>query len=245
MRPADHEQQMLQLIRERDNAQAWADKLAQAIAVHFAADEHSNVNNPWAEALDVIESAVPAEVGQAEAPSAPCLAEAERHVLDDLIDLARAVDADFSGIITVLRRLQKLPDAEPGHRQSAGGKAEVALARLLGNDHFVGVSKMIAAPRERVYLSGPMTGLPDDNRPAFNNEARRLRAAGYRVVNPAEVNPGQSLDWHQCVRKDMALLPTCDTLALLPGWEHSDGAHLELHVAHRLRMRIVRAEELA
>lgn len=96
----------------------------------------------------------------------------------------------------------------------------------------------------RVYLSGPMTGIAEHNVPAFNAQARRLRAAGYDVVNPAEVNPDASLSWQQCLRQDMALLPTCDTLALLPGWEHSDGAHLELHVAHRLGLRIVRVDEL-
>ncbi|MWK56955.1 DUF4406 domain-containing protein, partial [Pseudomonas otitidis] len=28
---------------------------------------------------------------------------------------------------------------------------------------------------KRIYLSGPMSGLPDENRPAFNAEATRLR----------------------------------------------------------------------
>ncbi|MCS8243350.1 DUF4406 domain-containing protein [Pseudomonas aeruginosa] len=33
----------------------------------------------------------------------------------------------------------------------------------------------------RVYLAGPMTGLPDFNYPAFNAEEKRIRALGYIV----------------------------------------------------------------
>ena len=49
-------------LRDRDTYQEWADKLAEAIAKHFGAEigEHSNMNCPWAEALDVIEAAAPA-----------------------------------------------------------------------------------------------------------------------------------------------------------------------------------------
>lgn len=35
------------------------------------------------------------------------------------------------------------------------------------------------------YLSGPMTGLPDLNRPAFDAAARLLRGKGLTVYNPA------------------------------------------------------------
>lgn len=93
----------------------------------------------------------------------------------------------------------------------------------------------------RIYLSGPMTGLPEYNFPAFNAEAARLRALGYDVVNPAELNPEPGKAWHECMRADIRELMTCDTIALLPGWHGSDGAHLELHVAHRVGIKIVDA----
>lgn len=44
-------------------------------------------------------------------------------------------------------------------------------------------------PARRIYDSGPMTGLPGLNFPAFDAAAKQLRAAGYDVVNPAELNP--------------------------------------------------------
>lgn len=97
---------------------------------------------------------------------------------------------------------------------------------------------------KRIYISGAMSGIPEHNFPAFNAEAARLRALGYEVVNPAEVNPDVALSWHECLRQDIKLLCDCDTLALLPGWEHSQGAHLELHIAHRLGMTITATERI-
>lgn len=97
----------------------------------------------------------------------------------------------------------------------------------------------------RIYLSGPMSGLPEHNYPAFNAAAARLRAQGHDVVNPAELNPDASTDWHACLRRDIAALTTCNTLALMPGWEHSQGAHLELDVAHRLGLHITTVQALS
>ena len=55
-------------IRDRDTYHEWADKLADAIAVHFGVDigEHSNQNCPWHEALEAIESAEPDRRAQPE-----------------------------------------------------------------------------------------------------------------------------------------------------------------------------------
>lgn len=97
---------------------------------------------------------------------------------------------------------------------------------------------------KRIYLSGPMTGIPERNFPAFNAEADRLRALGYDVVNPVDINPDPATPWHECLRHDLAALLTCDALALLPGWQGSTGAHLEMHVAHRIAMPIVIAVEI-
>ncbi|VEH23197.1 DUF4406 domain-containing protein [Bordetella hinzii] len=93
----------------------------------------------------------------------------------------------------------------------------------------------------KIYISGPMTGLPKLNFPAFNAEAMRLRELGYDVINPAEINPDPSAPWQDCLRADLRAMLDCDTLALLPGWAKSQGAHLEVHVAHRVGIDIVEA----
>lgn len=98
--------------------------------------------------------------------------------------------------------------------------------------------------KKRLYLSGPMSGIAEHNFPAFNAEAARLRGLGYEVVNPVDVNPDPGTSWHDCLRKDLQALLTCDTVALLPGWAKSQGAHLEMHVAHRVGMEIVIAADI-
>lgn len=97
---------------------------------------------------------------------------------------------------------------------------------------------------KKIYLSGPMTGLPDLNFPAFHAAAAALRAKGLDVVNPAEINVDGEKTWHACMRADIKALCDCSTIALLPGWENSAGAHIELNLAHRFGMRIVQLDTL-
>lgn len=96
----------------------------------------------------------------------------------------------------------------------------------------------------KVYVSGPMTGLPQLNFPAFHAAAAMLRSAGAEVVSPAEISMAEPDSWEACMRADIKALCDCDTLAMLPGWERSKGAHLEVHIAHRLGLRVIALGEL-
>jgi hypothetical protein len=96
---------------------------------------------------------------------------------------------------------------------------------------------------KRIYLSGPMSGLPELNFPAFAAMTANLRTGGHAVTNPAELNPDGGL-WNDCMRRDIAALMDCDTVATLPGWEHSKGARLEVLIAERLGMTVVNAHDL-
>lgn len=89
-----------------------------------------------------------------------------------------------------------------------------------------------------LYIAGPMTGLPDLNFPAFHLAAKRLRAQGFEVINPTEINPDQHMSWQACMRTDIAALVFCDGIHLLPGWQNSDGATLEHDIALRLGLAI-------
>lgn len=89
----------------------------------------------------------------------------------------------------------------------------------------------------RIYLSGPMTGIADNNFPEFHKWAETLRSTGYEVVSPAEIQEVGT--WELCLRADLRELCTCDGIAIMPGWEKSKGANLELHVAHRLGMHVM------
>ena len=93
--------------------------------------------------------------------------------------------------------------------------------------------------RPFLYLCGPMTGLPDFNRPAFHAAAAQLRKAGYRVSNPAETTLPDDTEWQQFMRLGLVeMLEDCDALAYLPGHEASKGARIEIALATGLGWRV-------
>jgi hypothetical protein len=98
--------------------------------------------------------------------------------------------------------------------------------------------------RLKIYVAGPMTGIPEFNFPLFNAETARLRALGYEVVNPAEVNPDTTMCWAECMKRDIPALLTCDGVALLPGWHSSRGALLERHIADALGLTVMAASDI-
>lgn len=88
----------------------------------------------------------------------------------------------------------------------------------------------------KVYISGPMTGLPDNNREAFARAAALLREDPRftEVVSPAELDHAPKATWAECMRRDIAELVKCDAFYLLRGWEKSKGARLENCIADHL-----------
>jgi len=99
--------------------------------------------------------------------------------------------------------------------------------------------------RTTVYVAGPMTGLPEFNYPAFNAAAATLRGLGYQVLNPVDVEgrnptPGQPQDWDWYMRHALRMVLDADAIALLPHWEASRGATLEVNVARALGMECAR-----
>jgi hypothetical protein len=100
----------------------------------------------------------------------------------------------------------------------------------------------------KAYIAGPMTGLPDWNYPAFFEAADELKAYGFEVMNPASHN-GESLEealhlvgtpenpnhpWSFYMRRDIERLAHADLVCLLPRWQHSRGARIEVQVARSL-----------
>ena len=94
-----------------------------------------------------------------------------------------------------------------------------------------------------LYIAGPMTGLPEYNRPAFFDADGRLRDAGYLTLNPARHEPDDDLDWTDYVRAGLSDVLRVDGIAVLPGWECSRGARLEVDVAHALRLPVLPVEQ--
>ena len=99
----------------------------------------------------------------------------------------------------------------------------------------------------RVYLAGPMSGLPDFNFPAFFAAAGRLEAEGHVVFNPAqndldtwgdlETIKAQA-NYRDCLRMDLNwILDNADAIAVLPGWENSKGTRVEVALAEALGLK--------
>ena len=99
-----------------------------------------------------------------------------------------------------------------------------------------------------LYVAGPMTGLPEFNYPAFNAAASQLRELGYEVLNPADIDvlynpdPTQPQEWDWYMRHALRMVLNSDALALLPGWENSRGAQLEVKVGKALGMECLPIE---
>ena len=115
----------------------------------------------------------------------------------------------------------------------------------------------------RVYCSGPMTGKPDLNRPAFDAAEKRLTAQGHFVINPHRISElfgtakelkksfvalygetpfggsGYSPKLARAVMDaDLAAVRSCDAIYLLRGWENSRGAKKELAEAIKYGLEV-------
>lgn len=109
----------------------------------------------------------------------------------------------------------------------------------------------------KLYLAGPMQGLPQFNFPMFNRVAAQLRADGHQVFNPAErdierhggvdISKGNDSGDVKLAAKDHAfslrealaddtafICNEADGIVMLPGWEHSNGAMAEWTLARAL-----------
>lgn len=92
----------------------------------------------------------------------------------------------------------------------------------------------------RLYLAGPMTGLPEFNYPAFHAAAKQLRGAGYAVENPAESEmPLEKPEWSDWMRLAIEKLIRCDHLAFLPGVMGSRGGRIKCNLASALSMNVL------
>jgi hypothetical protein len=104
----------------------------------------------------------------------------------------------------------------------------------------------------KIYIAGPMSGVEDFNFPLFFETEKKLKELGYEVINPAH-NDGKTLEeavasagtperptnsWAYYMRRDLPSVLSVDALCVLPGWQGSKGASLEVQVAQALGLPI-------
>jgi hypothetical protein len=111
----------------------------------------------------------------------------------------------------------------------------------------------------RVYLCGPMRGYPAWNAAAFDRYAAEWEKEGYTVLSPVARDRLQGLDpltaskeemaakagdwiWmRQVIAEDVDMICQVDILAVLPSWEASAGATVEVALALFLGLPIYSA----
>lgn len=93
-----------------------------------------------------------------------------------------------------------------------------------------------------IYLSGPMTGYPDLNKPVFERFTKTVQAMGFATVNPHDVPPTDKYglekigepSYDDYLLSDIVALVKCDGILMLPDWKSSRGARVELEIATTL-----------
>lgn len=97
---------------------------------------------------------------------------------------------------------------------------------------------------EIVYISGPMTGLPDYNRTAFFAAEKWLKEQGAIVLNPAYSPDG--LPSHEAYMTiALAMLRVAQFVFLLPNYRNSKGVAMELELAKEMGIPICHASDHA
>jgi hypothetical protein len=90
-----------------------------------------------------------------------------------------------------------------------------------------------------VYISGPMSNLPDHNFPAFDAAEKELLERGYRVINPANNdNRSHGKPWEFYMRLDIKHVAESDLMYVLDGWQNSRGARVEVFIAKVLGITV-------
>lgn len=108
---------------------------------------------------------------------------------------------------------------------------------------------------KKIYIAGSMSEHKDVdwNVGAFDRATLFLRAKGYTVISPAEVDlaiwgfdgrQDRELPDGMTRRKVLAidlgvLLPMCDAIYMLTGWSHSRGAWAEFTTAETIGLEIM------
>nr|DAV39313.1 MAG TPA: deoxyribosyltransferase [Caudoviricetes sp.] len=94
-----------------------------------------------------------------------------------------------------------------------------------------------------IYISGPITGLKEeDARAAFEKAEKLLETEYERVVNPMRFESAYqstNLTYDEIMDIDIRLLKMCKAIYMLKNWEGSKGACMERLTALQLGMKII------
>lgn len=112
----------------------------------------------------------------------------------------------------------------------------------------------------KIYIAGPMRGIPEFNFPAFHAAAAKLRAEGHEIFSPAEadnlhhgvdISKGNTtgdetlaaseygFNLRDALIRDLTwICKHADAIGRLPGWRNSKGATAESAVGEALGLNL-------
>lgn len=101
-----------------------------------------------------------------------------------------------------------------------------------------------------IYVAGPITAMPNENREEFDRVSKLLRSMGHEVINPHELcaeipkegNP--ELVWLHCLKRCLPELAKCDKVVMLEGFKNSIGSMVEFTSALMRGMDVVMMSEI-
>lgn len=86
--------------------------------------------------------------------------------------------------------------------------------------------------KQRVYISGPVSGLDyKEVWHRFKTVQRQLQKEGYECFNPCCIQLPVNSTHEQYMNLDLAQMPDCDIVYFLDGWEKSSGCRQEIQMA--------------
>ena len=121
---------------------------------------------------------------------------------------------------------------------------------------------LLAEPAKRAYIAGPMRKIKNFNFPAFYAAEAYLKLRGFEVGNPAAFDEEiygkgfavsetgdladiPQFDFRKALLADLTYIISKAThIVLLPGWNQSSGAQVELAVARVIGLKVLYFEDL-
>ena len=100
--------------------------------------------------------------------------------------------------------------------------------------------------KAKIYIAGRVTGLkPEQYEPMFATVKKELELAGHEVINPLTDIPHEDAgNWALTIMECLPYVAQCDCIAMLPGWEKSDGAQIEYHFARGNKLQVLQVRRV-
>ncbi len=121
------------------------------------------------------------------------------------------------------------------------------MKEIIGNPKYVSV-----------YIAGPISGIENGNKEQFKKYQDKFIDLNFYVVNPHDLHSDEDTEFMNdrlkfgqitekehhgyFMRIDLHHMCKCDLVAVLPGWEKSKGANIEVRTANDINIPVICAE---